>query len=111
MNSYKFVGTDMLIRTKGYSAIAYGFNRIVHGGRGDYVEFTSEQFRPLGTHIPPEQVWRKFSDVCYYEELRTDGDNVKVYYQKRTVDYADYKIGMYYVSPRDLLDFEIEGKR
>jgi hypothetical protein len=27
---------------------------------------------------------------------------VKVYDQKRTVDYADYKVGLFYMSPFDL---------
>jgi len=32
---------------------------------------------------------------------------VKVYDQKRTVDYADYKVGLYYISPFDLY---VEGE-
>ena len=31
-----------------------------------------------------------------------DQSNVKVYDQKRTVEYADYKVGLFYVSPFDL---------
>jgi len=27
---------------------------------------------------------------------------VKIYDQKRTVDYADYKVGLFYISPFDL---------
>ena len=41
-------------------------------------------------------------------EWRTnDQSNVKVYDQKRTVDYADYKVGLFYISPFDLF---IEGE-
>jgi hypothetical protein len=32
---------------------------------------------------------------------------VKVYDQKRSVDYADYKVGLYYISPFDLF---VEGE-
>jgi hypothetical protein len=32
---------------------------------------------------------------------------VKVYGQKRTVDYADYKVGLFYISPFDLF---VEGE-
>ena len=32
---------------------------------------------------------------------------MKVYEQLRTVDYADYKVGLFYISPFDLF---VEGK-
>jgi len=35
-----------------------------------------------------------------------DQSNVKVYDQKRTVEYADYKVGLFYISPFDLF---VEG--
>ena len=36
-------------------------------------------------------------------EWRTrDQSNVKVYDQKRTVEYADYKVGLFYISAFDL---------
>jgi len=36
-------------------------------------------------------------------EWRTkDQSNVKVYEQKRRVEYADYKVGLFYISPFDL---------
>jgi hypothetical protein len=36
-------------------------------------------------------------------EWRTkDQSNVKVYEQSRTVDYADYRVGLFYISPFDL---------
>ena len=31
---------------------------------------------------------------------------MKVYWQKKTVDYADYRVGRYYISPFDLVDGE-----
>jgi hypothetical protein len=40
-------------------------------------------------------------------EWRTkDQSNVKVYDQKRTVEYANYKVGLFYISPFDLF---VEG--
>ena len=36
-----------------------------------------------------------------------DQSNVKVYDQKRTVEYADYKVGLFYISPFDLF---VEGE-
>ena len=36
-------------------------------------------------------------------EWRTkDQSSVKVYEQSKTVDYADYKVGFFYISPFDL---------
>jgi len=41
-------------------------------------------------------------------EWRTkDQSNAKVYDQKRTVDYANYKVGLFYISPFDLF---VEGE-
>ena len=36
-----------------------------------------------------------------------DQNNVKVYEQSKTVDYADYKMGLFYVSPFELF---VEGE-
>jgi hypothetical protein len=55
-------------------------------------------------HIPPNQKWRLGSDVAYYIEHRSrDNANVKVYEQCRTVGYADYKAGMFYIAPGDVV--------
>lgn len=43
-----------------------------------------------------------------YVEWRTkDQSTVKLYEQSKTVDYADYKVGLFYISPLDPL---IEGE-
>lgn len=80
-----------------------GFNRIVVGGRGPYVEFLPEQLNLRSIHVPSDQLYRFHDRRSYYIEFRTnDTSNVMVYYQLRTVAYADYKIGMFYISPYDL---------
>ena len=49
-----------------------------------------------------------WEDRVFYLGWRTKGQsNVKVYDQKRTVDYADYKVGLFYISPFDLF---VEGE-
>src|ERR1039458_8821020 len=50
----------------------------------------------------------RFNDLqVYYAEYRShDKSDVKVYWQKKTVDYADYRVGRYYISPFDLVDGE-----
>jgi len=77
--------------------IATGYDRVVIGGRGPYVEFDI-------SHL----VSAAFKDACashyYYHELRSEVDNVKVYVQIQTVDYADYVPGKCYISPFELYD-------
>lgn len=98
---------------------AVGYVRIVYGDHGPYVEFTRDQIRAslrskFGTKLP---------GYCYYEWLEpTDNSEIKVYAQKRTVHnlpnpphggykgnrvegYADYKVGMFYVDPYDLINY------
>lgn len=58
-------------------------------------------------HIPKDQEWRLTNKNVYYTEYRTNDDsNVKIYHQTKTVNYADYKIGKYYISPFDLLSVQ-----
>lgn len=83
------------------SLLITGYERIVIGGRGPYVEFTPQQMVSKNFMIVDE--WRLTNPNCYYVEYRTkDPSYVKLYHQKKTVNYADYKIGMCYISPFDL---------
>jgi len=106
MNKYSFIG-ELPIFTKNGIPVADSFVRIVHGGRGAYVEFDSLYKQHL--HIPEKEKWRVNSTRAYYIEYRTY-DGVKVYYQKKPVDYADYKIGRWYISPMYLEGFEAVGE-
>lgn len=85
------------------------FVRVVHGQRGDYVEFTKEQI--LIDLLP------KFDNGLTPNELKDKGhyyhwlypkhnDEVKVYFQLKTVKYANYKVERYYVSITSFLDFK-----
>ena len=80
-----------------------GYTRIVFGGRGPYIEFDDSQILKNKFEVPEGQKYRLTNVVCFYVEYRSkDTSNVKLYHQKRKVKYADYKIGMYYISPFDL---------
>jgi len=97
-------GDPVEFKTKSGTVIARGYERVVIGNRGPYIEFSLEQMAVENLHIPEDQRWRFASDRCYYWEGRTNDDaNVKVYRQKATVDYADYRVGMYYISPFELV--------
>ena len=88
--------------TKSGTYVATWYERVVIGDRGPYVEFCGEMLSK-DIFIPPDQEWRMTHGGCYYVEWRTKDDSfVKIYNQKKIVKYADYKIGMWYISPFDL---------
>ena len=92
------------IYLKNGTLFATEYNRIVHGGRGDYVEFEKEHIVPelksLFNNEPNADL-----DIYYYWLYPVTDRRTKVYLQKKTVKYADYKIGKYYVSPYLFKDF------
>jgi hypothetical protein len=91
------------IYTKSKTFVANGYIRIVLGGRGPYMEFSEVQIILSSFYIPRDQLYRLTDLRIYYVEMRSnDSAYVKLYYQKKTVAYADYKIGMFYMSPKDL---------
>ena len=97
--------TTQKLYTKSGNLVSEGYTRVVIGGRGPYVEFEAEHVVDELLYIPPQERWRLDSSKVYYFELRTNDDsNVKCYFQQKLVDYADYKIGMIYISPFDLYD-------
>lgn len=90
---------------------ATDFERVVHGGRGDYIELTKEQisvelFSKFGNSLPNFVSDESF----YYYYLIPKDREEKVYWQVKTVSYADYKIGYYYIAPIFLKSFR-EDKR
>lgn len=81
--------------------VAHGYDRVVLGGRGPYIEFSAGQLQNL--EIPAATRWRLIEPTAYYIEWRTkDECMVKVYEQRHTVHYADYRVGKWYISPFDL---------
>lgn len=85
---------------------ATGYERVVHGGRGDYVELMKEQIvvelKPRFNKSLPENI---SDEPWYYYWLQPVSREEKIYWQCRTVNYADYKIGYYYISPKLLKKF------
>lgn len=87
------------------SLFALQYNRVVHGQRGDYIELEKE-------HIIPELISKFKNDLTqpedfYYFWLHPiDKPEYKIYLQLKTVKYADYKIGKYYISPMFIKDFK-----
>lgn len=100
------------VRDYGYIPIALGYERIVYGDHGPYVEFSPEQicWDSFPTFIERPQ-------GCYFDECYTADGMTMLYYQKRTVKnkanppsgawsvannrsegYANYVIGKLYVA-------------
>lgn len=103
LNADKNGNPNIELYSKDGFKLSKGYTRIVIGGRGPYVEFNEEQIDFKSFHIPKDQLYRLTDRRVYYIELRSiDESNVKLYYQLQTVAYADYKIGMLYISPHDL---------
>lgn len=96
--------------TKCGTHVATGYKRIVLGKRGPYIEFDTEQINRNDIFIPDGELWRMDDAMnAYYFEYRSkDACNVKIYFQKKLVDYADYKLGYIYISPFDLKTGELD---
>lgn len=82
--------------------ICNGYERIVIGDYGAYIEFSSAQANKESFTIAPGQEYRiddtRYANVKYAWLTVNDDSQIKIYYQKNTVSYADYKPKMYYVS-------------
>ena len=87
--------------------VATGYTRFVIGERGPYIEFLPGHLIWDNLHMPDEEKYRTehpWKERVHYLEWRTnDESNVKIYDQKKRVDYADYKVGLLYISPFDVL--------
>ena len=88
--------------------ISNGYNRIVIGDYGAFIEFDKSQVIKSNLKVKLGQEYRindpKYSEhVKYYWLTPKDDSDIKVYFQKRTVSYADYKVDMFYVSVYEIL--------
>ena len=80
------------------------YNRIVIGDYGAYVEILPEDILHENIKVKEGQEYRdydeKYSEHTKYSWLTSkDGSDIKIYFQKKKVDYADYIPGRYYISP------------
>lgn len=100
---YLMSGDTTKLETRSGTVIASGYNRIVIGDYGAFVEFSRAQANARHLKIKEGQSYR-IEDPRYAEHVKylwltaDDNSDVKVYDQKRLVEYADYKPGMLYVS-------------
>lgn len=104
---YQEHGKHYTYYSLGYKPVCKGYNRIVIGDYGAYVEFTSEQACTENFIIEPGQEYRlepRYQVTEKYIWYRVNSlTDTKIYYQINPVDYANYQPGMYYVSVYDLI--------
>jgi len=100
----EFCEEEITFSTKGGLKVAQNYVRVVIGDRGPYIEFDGSMMTTSpDIYIPHDQLWRIKNVMCFYIEYRTnDKHYVKVYKQKKLVKYADYQVGLWYVSPFEL---------
>lgn len=103
---------DIYLKSSGI-LFAKEFERVVHGGRGDYVEFTREQILPKLYYKFDEEHnefdinnFEKYNGYYYHWLYPLYDMETKVYFQLKTVKYADYKLYHFYVSPELLINFK-----
>ena len=86
---------------------ANGYERVVHGGRGDYVELTLDQIEvDLKSHFDQALPKALTNEEFYYYWVEPVGREEKIYWQCNLVGYADYKRNFYYISPKLLIQFD-----
>jgi hypothetical protein len=94
---------ETVIHTESNMVIAKGYERVVIGDRGPYIELSNRHILLDGIHIPKDQHWRfepKWRQKVYYFEFRTiDESYLKVYLQNKPVNYADYREEFWYINP------------
>lgn len=88
------------------SKICNGYKRIVIGDYGAFIEFTDEQGEIENFIIAPGQEYRlnqeRYRNIKYLWYTIFDFSNIKIYYQKNTVSYADYKPNHFYISVHEV---------
>lgn len=97
------------IYTRSGILLCSGYERIVIGDYGAFIEFSPEQANGDGYIVKEGQEYRindpRYMNNVKYNWLTIQNTDIKIYEQKKTVSYADYKAGMYYVSPHEDLIF------
>jgi len=88
--------------------LARTYTRVVYGHYGPYVEIPRDAM-VAALKVPKSQRWRLSKKVqertfmplkyTWHEIELRHGTKAKVYFQLRTVKYADYKVGFYYIHP------------
>lgn len=107
-----FNGCRTPLYTKDGTLVARGYQRVVIGDYGAFLEIEPQDFIIKEVTVKPGEEYRlkdsKYAhNVKYLWYTAKDKSNIKIYYQLREVLYADYRVGMFYISPYEV---EIQGE-
>ena len=99
-------GSTSTLYTLNGTKICNGYDRIVIGDYGAFIEFSQENVASK-FFIKKGQEYRvndeKYKNNVKYIWLTiNDKSDIKIYYQKKRVSYADYKPNKYYVSVHEV---------
>ena len=103
----KMMGDSARLFSLHGTLLADGYERIVVGDYGAFVEIQHGRMHKENICVAPGQEYRiqdpRFRDhVKYFWYTAKDSSGVKIYFQQKMVTYADYREGMYYISPYEL---------
>lgn len=95
------------IFSKENTLIANGYDRIVIGDYGAFIEIGLDKIILDNCKMKKGQEYRccddKYRDNVKYIWLTSNDDSdMKIYFQKKTVVYADYQINKFYISPFEI---------
>ena len=93
------------IYTRTGTMLARSFKRIVIGDYGAYIEFSGSDLT-AALQVKKGQEYRCRDSFNGKYIWYTLNDDIKVYYQLRGVAYANYKPGMYYISPYEVIQYD-----
>ena len=96
------------LKTLDGTLLSVGYERIVIGDYGAFVEISPASIRKEALCCKQGQEYRYASErfaerVKYLWMTVKDRSDCKIYLQKKTVTYADYVPGMYYISPYEVV--------
>lgn len=105
-----FNGDKQLLSTSEDTLIAHEYSKVVIGDYGAFIEIERKSIFPGNIIVKPGQEYRinnlKYvGKVKYHWLTADDSSDIKIYYQLKHVDYADYIPGRYYVSVYDIYKF------
>lgn len=99
---------ELKLYSKEKTLISEGYNRIVIGDYGAFIEICPFQIIEENIKVQEGQEYRindeKYAHTVKYFWLTTnDNSRCKIYLQNRKVSYADYKPEMFYISPFEII--------
>ena len=78
------------------------YNRIVIGDYGAFIEFSKPASKIVIEKGQEYRLTEQYKNVKYNWVTINDGSHIKIYHQRKTVTYADYLVGKFYVSVHEV---------